>query len=488
MYKFLTIALFVLLSVYSRAQSLKFIVHPDSTMKEPLSGRLYIFTQPDTTRDVGEPDPFTPSPVFYIDVKNWQPGQLQIIDSTAAAWTKLSQVKEGFYKFGALFDINTQERPLQAPGNYFNRRDAVVEVNRKINSEIHLYLNGIFKERVFKESDSVKEVKLRSKLLSAFHKKDIFMKTAVVLPAGYSENSTKEYSLVCVIPGWGGTHYDATQPYPAQRYGFRMGKDKIYLYLNPDTHDPFGLHAFVDSRVNGPWGKALVEELIPYITKNYRVKKDPSQHFLVGQSTGGYGVLWLQLNYPKAFGGCWAVSPDPVDFSDFTSVDIYEPNANMYYNTKDAERPFFIWEGKPVSTLKAFIQFETFMGDGGQIQAFEAEFGKPGKDGRPLLLFDRQTGAINAEVAESFKPYDMGLYIQQNWKKIGKDLRGKVHIYAGADDNFFLDRAVLRLKEKAQSVNADVVAELIPDANHFSIWSPAFTKRVQAEIDQLVKE
>jgi S-formylglutathione hydrolase FrmB len=489
MQRICSIAVFIFLSVFSQAQSLKFVVHLDTAVHQTVSGRLYIFSQTDTSQKVGEPDPFGPTPAFYIDVQNWKQDEVKVIDSTAQAFpVKMNELKPGFYRFGSLLDINTEERNLKSAGNLFNRKDIITQVAKDNNGEVHIYLNGVFKGRQFNGNDSVQQLNYKSALLSAFRKKDIFLKAAVVLPHNYTTDVTKEYPVVFIIPGWGGTHYDATSPFPAQRYGFNMGKEKIFVYLDPDTQTPFGLHAFVDSRVNGPWGKALVEEVIPALEKKYRIRKDPSQRFVMGQSTGGYGALWLQLNYPRAFGGCWAVSPDPVDFSDFLSLNIYDPNKNAFYDDSNHLRPFFLWDGKFVSTIKAFCDFETFMGDGGQMQSFEAEFGKPGKDGRPLLIYDRKTGRIDPEIAASWKPYDMGLYIKQNWKKLAKDLEGKVHIYAGAEDNFYLDGAVMRLKEKATKANAAIVAELIPHANHFSIWSPAFTQRVQGEIDQLVKD
>lgn len=333
----------------------------------------------------------------------------------------------------------------------------------------------------------VKEVVLKSRLLSRFRKKDIHIKAGVRLPASYYTAPNQQYPVVFVIPGWGGTHYDLMNQPPVQRYGMDVGKEKIYVYLNPETQSPFGLHAFVDSRVNGPWGKALVEELIPYLEQQYRIVKDPSQRFVMGQSTGGYASLWLQLNYPTAFGGCWSVSPDPVDFSAFLAMNLYEKNLNIYTLPDGSDRPFFLVDGKPLYTTHQMMEQEIVIGDGEQIQAFEAEFGLPDKNGRPRELFNRQTGKVNNAVAKSWEPYDMGLFIQKNWQSLASSLKGKVHIYAGANDNFFLNDAVMALAAKARSVNADVVAELIPNADHWSIWSTEFTKRVQAEIDARIR-
>lgn len=470
------------------AQSLKIYVHLDTSAREPLTGRLYVFSATDMSQSVQDPDPFSPAPTFYMDVKHWKGGSVQVLDSTVPAFpVKLNRLTAGAYKFAAILDIDTAERNnTTTPGNWYSR-DVQVDVKPGNAREVHLYLERRVPERLFRENDSVKQVVMKSRLLSAFHKKDIFIKTAVVLPHGYATSQQTQYPVVFVIPGWGGTHYDALTRGPEKRYGFRTGKDKIYVYLNPETQTPFGLHAFVDSRVNGPWGKALVEELIPYLTEQYRINADPATHFVMGQSSGGYGALWLQLNYPKAFNGCWAVSPDPVDFSNFTGVNIYDKNANMYYDAKNVIRPFFIVNDKAISSIKDFSQFENFLGDGGQMQSFEAEFGLPDEHRRPRLLFNRETGVIDTRIAQSWKQYDMALYLLNNYKRLEKDLAGKVHVYAGAEDNFFLDKAVLLFKEKAQKVNAAATVELIPAANHWSIWTEAFTNRVQQEMDARVR-
>lgn len=486
MNRIITWCLLVLTATVGQAQQFKLYIHLDTAAHQPLTGRLYVFSVTDTARSVQDPDPFRTTPSFYKDVRNWQPGTVQEIDAAAKAYPiPFDQLKPGFYKFAAILDIDTVERNnTTTAGNWYSR-DVQVEV--KPGKEAHIHLARQIPQRSFRERDSIRQVAYRSTLLSKFHKSDRFIKAGVVLPASYARDANRRYPVVFVIPGWGGTHYDVLGPQVAQRYGIGTGKDKIYVYLNPESQTRFGLHAFVDSRVNGPWGKALVEELVPWLTTQYRIHKDPLQHFIIGQSSGGYGALWLQLNYPAAFGGCWAVSPDPVDFSNFTGVNIYEPGVNLYYDKAEKERPFFIVDGQPLGTLKKFVALEDFLGDGGQLQSFEAEFGLPDKQGRPQPLYNRTTGLIDPRVAAAWQPYDLGRFLLTNYRKIAKDLNQKVHVYAGADDNFFLDKAVLLFREKAVRVNAAMAIELFPGATHWTIWNPAFTQRVQREIDQRIK-
>jgi S-formylglutathione hydrolase FrmB len=482
--------LFMLLAgLAAKSQHHTIAVQLDTAAKMPLQGRLYIFTSTDTAKAVRDPDPFNPSPTFLADVSNWKGGETRLLDSNTAAYPiQLNRLKSGWYKFSAVLDIDTEERNnTTAVGNWYSK-DVIVQVKEGNSVAVQLYLSKTIAPRPFKETGQVKSVLLKSKLVSAFRKKDSWIKAAVVLPRSYQQDSTRMYPVVFVIPGWGGTHYDVHNPNNAKRYGFTTGKEKIFVYLNPETNTPFGLHAFVDSRVNGPWGKALVQELIPYLIQNYRVTTNSNHYFIAGQSSGGYGALWLQLNYPAAFGGAWAVSPDPIDFSDFLSVNLYTKKANVYYDAEAKERPFFLINGKYQSTIKSFASLEDFLGNGGQMQSFEAEFGLPDtKTGKPRELFNRRTGAINAAVAKSWKPYDLGDYFVTHYAKIAAAIDNKIFVYAGADDNFYLNRPVEIFKQKAAKINAKATVELVPGANHWTVWTETFTAQMHKIMDEKIQ-
>lgn len=470
------------------AQSLTLYVHLDSSFRQSYTGRLYLLSQPDTTRGVTDPDPFNPAPVFYKDVKAWNASQVQRADDQVSGYpVAWNQLKAGWYKFAAILDINTEERvSTSTAGNLYSPHEVVVQVKPGTATEGHIYITNTFPPRTFKETNTVRLLDMPSKLLSEFHHKEVRVKAAVVLPDSYASNPDKIYPVVYIIPGWGGTHFDALQPRALDRYAVGQGKEKIYVYLNPETQTRWGLHAFVDSRVNGPWGKALVTEVADTLYARYRISHDRSQHFVTGQSSGGYGSLWLQLNYPEAFGGCWAVSPDPVDFSSYLGVNIYNKKANMYTDTDGKERGFFIVDGKPLATIRQFMQFEHFMGDGGQQQSFEAEFGLSDASGRPLPLVDVATGRVNQAVVNSWRPYDLGRFVEKQWKKKARQLNGKVNVFAGSDDNFLLQHPVSVFAAKAVKVKAVLRAELVPGANHWSIWSPAFAQQMQQWFDQRI--
>ena len=94
----------------------------------------------------------------------------------------------------------------------------------------------------------------------------------------------------------------------------------VHVFL--DASFTTGHHVFADSVNNGPWGRALTEEFIPHLEKQFRLIPKTSARFLTGHSSGGWSTMWLEVNYPDVFGGTWSTSPDPVDLHSFTGIDV----------------------------------------------------------------------------------------------------------------------------------------------------------------------
>ncbi|WP_410221296.1 alpha/beta hydrolase [Pedobacter sp.] len=476
--------LFSFLALYAQAQN-KIQVKLADDLKGPYSGRLMVYIQADTSKPFGQVQ--EDAPAFALTVKNWKAGEIQTLDQKAFSYLKpLDSLKKAYYKMVAILDTNTKERGNNAPGNLYTRKEVVALLDGGTTAAPVLTLSNVFPERKFNQSDLIKEIVFKSTLLTKFRGEPIFMKAGVVLPPSYQNNPHKKYPVVYIIPGWGGTHHNAYNKGQQQIYGIGKGEEKIYVFLNPETQTPYGLHAFVDSRVNGSWGTALVTEFIPYLESQFNMSKLPEHRLITGQSSGGYGVIWLALHFPDKFGGCWATSPDPLDFSNFTGVNIYKDD-NYFYDAQKKEREIFIINGKATSTLKKMAEKEQLEGDGGQGQSFEAEFGVPGKDGRPQELFNPLTGKINKAIANSWKPYDLALYVQQNWSKIKKEASNKIRIYAGENDNFLLQNSVTAFRDKIKSVNASIQIEIVKNADHFSTRS-AVADVIQKEMDELIQQ
>src|SRR5262249_41422962 len=153
------------------------------------------------------------------------------------------------------------------------------------------------------------------------------------------------YPVVYEVPGFGGTHTMAAQA--AKRNATEVaGVEMLYVVLDPSCR--LGHHVFADSENNGPCGRALVEELIPFIERESRGLGEPAPRFLTAHPSGGWSSLWLQITYPDFFGGTWSTAPDPVDFRDFQRIDLYRPGTNLFVDEAGKLRPIARKAGQPV--------------------------------------------------------------------------------------------------------------------------------------------
>lgn len=196
-----------------------------------------------------------------------------------------------------------------------------------------------------------------------------------------------------------------------------------------------------------------------------------SGRFLQGHSSGGWATLQLQVNYPRIFGGTWSTSPDPSDFRDFTGVDLYAPNANMYKRADGTPYSLVRDHAKVTATVEEFAHNEQVLGTyGGQFASFEWVFSPRGNDGQPLRMFDRDTGDIDPVVVAYWRDhYDLAHIVQSTWNKRGPDLRGKIHVFVGTADTFYLDGAAHRFDAVLKGLNANAHFTYIEDRTHFDL-------------------
>jgi S-formylglutathione hydrolase FrmB len=305
------------------------------------------------------------------------------------------------------------------------------------------------------------------------------LRAGVVLPKSFATEPAKRYPVIYEIPGFSGTHRMA-HAVAARNPTEVAGVEMLYVVLDPSCR--LGHHVFADSDNNGPVGKALVEELIPHLERQFRAQGQPGARFLTGHSSGGWSSLWLQVTYPVFFGGTWSTAPDPVDFRDFQKVNIYEPGVNLFTDEQGQARPLGRRGKQVVLRYKPFSDMEVVMGRGGQLFSFEAVFSPKGADGKPRPLWDRSTGKVDPEVAKSWERYDIRLVLERNWKSLGPKLRGKLRVYMGDMDNFYLDGATVLLKQALKNLGSDAVVELFPGRDHGNLLDPTLRRRVAQEM------
>ncbi len=224
------------------------------------------------------------------------------------------------------------------------------------------------------------------------------------------------------------------------------------ILIHLDGAGPLGDPYQIDSDNHGPYGAAITQELVPFVEAKFRGIGQGYARVLDGGSTGGWVALALQVFYPDFFNGAWAFCPDSVDFRSFQLVNIYE-DTNAYTNRHGFERPAaHDVSGEVRYTMRHECQLENVLGrgdswalSGGQWGAWNATYGPRGALGQPIPLWDPRTGLIDRAAVASWKRYDLRRVLEERWLQIGPRLQGKLHIWVGEADDYFLNNAVHRL-------------------------------------------
>ena len=498
---FIVLFLFTLIS-FTQTISIKL---PDSLSKKPLDGRLlFIFSK----NSYGEPrsqinDALTTQQIFGTDIEGWQPNTTKMISQNAFGYPieKISDIPAGEYNVQAVFHIyetfhrkdgHIVKLPMdrgegqhwnQAPGNLYS-----APMKIKFNPKAKILHNIVLTKIIppIKEPEDTKyirHIRIQSKRLTEFWGRPMFLGAHILLPEGWETHPNVKYPLAIFhghfpadFGGWRTTPPDENlKPDTSARFNNLVGYNKIVqqeaynfyklwtganfprvIAIEIQHANPFYDDSYAVNSANvGPYGDAITYELIPEIEKRFRGIGQGWARFMYGGSTGGWEVLAAQVFYPDEYNGCFAACPDPIDFRHYTSFNIYE-DKNAYYREgpfRKVLRPGHRnYLGHVSTTVKDMNYRELALGtknrSGDQWDIWEAVYSPVGKDGYPERIFDKYTGEINKQVAAYWKEnYDLVHIINRDWAKIGNKLAGKLHIYVGDMDNYYLNNAVYTAEE-----------------------------------------
>jgi hypothetical protein len=507
--KFILLCLLTIAGFCSQSQTFSVTV-TKNLHTGALDGRLLLLLSKDGTR---EPrfqisDAANTQMVFGVDAENWQPNSNQLVSVNAFGYPieKLRDVPAGDYYVQALlhkyetFNLqtgHTVKLPMDrgegqhwniAPGNLYSK-PIKIHFNPASANEIQLELSQVIAPiKQPEDSKYIKHIKIESKLLSKFWGRPMFIGAHILIPEGFNEHPNVKYP-VAIFHG----HF------PDDISGFRITPPDENL--KPDTSDRFHITGYnkivqqeaydfyklwtgknfprvlvveiqhptpyyddsyaVNSESQGPWGDAITYELIPEIEKQFRGIGQGWARFMYGGSTGGWEALAVQVFYPDEYNGCYAACPDPIDFHHYTTIDIYN-DKNAYYvesDFKKTPRPGHRdYLGHVSAMVKDMNQRELALGSrsrsGDQFDIWEAVYSPMGKDGYPKRIYDKSTGAIDTSVAAYWREhYDLTHIIQRDWQKIGAKLQGKMHIYVGDMDNYYLNNAVYNAEDMIKKLS-----------------------------------
>ena len=443
--------------------------------------------------------------IFGIDVESWKSGETQIFDSNVYGYPikSIGNLKEGEYYVQAFlhkyetFNLSTGYKVKlpkdQGEGQKWNispknlySTPKKVKISKSGTIKLSLE-NEISPIEPIKDSKYIKHVKIKSEMLSKFWGRDMFLQANVLVPHNFNKNSKVKYPLMIFHGHFPNTFRGfRTEPPAAPKkdtiYNSRFGitgykyiqeKEAYDLYKNWISDDfprfiaieiqhqnPYYDDSYAVNSANlGPYGDAITYELIPHVENLFNGVGEGWGRFLYGGSTGGWEALAVQVFYPSEYNGCFAACPDPIDFRAFTVVNIYE-DENAYYHKSDHKKTLRagMRDGKGIikSHLIDMNHREMVLGSkgrsGDQWDIWQAVFSPAGDDGYPKPIWDKKTGKIDKYVAEYWKEnYDLSYILERDWNKIGNDLIGKLHIYCGDMDNYYLNNAVVLTEEFLES-------------------------------------
>jgi S-formylglutathione hydrolase FrmB len=438
-------------------------IGPALVAEPPESGRIVVVLSRRPANDlrgrIGRTG-MNADPIFGMDGVELTADKTATIDARSSAFpvASLADLPAGDYTAQAVFMTNRDLNLVRAPGNLYSQPTPVRLGPNEAPRELVLSQREP-PERMPADTDRVKYLKFPSKLLSDFHGRPMYYRAAVVLPSSFAAEPQRRYPLRVHIGGYGAR-------FTAARNFVRAGGPQV-LTLVLDGAGPYGDPYQVNSANNGPYGDALTQELIPHVEKTCRAIGQPHARFTDGASTGGWVSLALQIFYPDYFGGCWSQCPDPLDFRAYELINIYS-DANAYVNARGFERPAMRnINGDTVYTVRHECQVENVLGRGDRWHlggkdwcAWNATFGPRGNDGLPKPLWDPKTGIIDRSVTKHWEKYDLRLVVERNWPALAPKLDGKIRIWVGDADEYFLNNAVHLFKEMTTKLSPPFVGRI----------------------------
>jgi hypothetical protein len=484
----------------AQAQGLRFDVSiPRIVSAEPVTGRLLVVLAKRETPEPRTTIGLTGPMILGVDVAQLPAGKVVTVDATAQSYPlpSLNDLPPGDYFVQATLIRYSQVRRADGhtlwvptehrrhpfhllPGNLYSKTQKLhLDANAPAPARIEL-TETIAPLEEPKDTEWLRHVRIKSKLLSEFWGTPIYLRATALLPRDYDQHPKSKYPTLYA------QSQERTKPYyfdpdpashEADLRSARAGNVQTghefyqswksdgfprFVVIVMEQSSPFFLEAYsVDSANNGPYGRALTEELIPYLEKQFRLIPQGYARIVQGASTGGWESLALQLKYPDYFGGAWIFNPDPIDFTHYQLMNIYkDENAFSVPNSvfSAAERPMRrTVEGQVTHTFREVARLEAVLGSKGrsgfQFDAWQSVHGPVGADGYPAMLFDKRSGVIDKQVAQYYRDngYDLSDYTRRNWPTLGPKLVGKLNFFSGEMDNFYLNLAVYDFQAMLQA-------------------------------------
>jgi len=463
-----------------------FRVQAAASLPGRVSGRLLIFVKAGSGDKAISNNEMRPTETWICarEVRDLTPGTSVEVDADEIAFPKpFSELPAGTYEAQAVLDANHDYNYHgRTASDWVSPVVAIADWKPGAGSEPELVLDehaptsprqaAFEKMKASVTADEAQLEEHESPLLTRFWGHPVSLRAWVILPPGYAANGAETFPTVYWTHGFGGDIDGALGTGMRIYQRMKAGSMPPMIWVMLDESCAEGTHEFADSVNDGPWGAALTTEFIPYLETKYRMDARRDSRFLNGHSSGGWATLQLEIDYPKIFGGTWSTSPDPSDFHDFTGVDLYAPHANVYRRADGSPYPLVRDKGQVLATFEQFTHIEDVMGPyGGQMASFDWVFSPKGASGAPEQMFDHATGDVDPEVVAYWRAhYDLAHIVETHWVERGAELKGRIHLYVGTADTFYLDGAAHKLDAVLTRLGADQHFTFIPDRTHMDLY------------------
>jgi hypothetical protein len=500
--KHVTLALLLFIPVAVTAQSFS-VTFSRELGAQPLDGRLLLVLSTDPSNEPRNQIDDTPRSqmVFGLTVDGWQVGQPAVVDANAWGYPvrSLKNVPPGEYTMqvvlnkyetfhrsdGKTIKLHMDQGEGQhwniSPGNLFSKPTKITI--KPDSTPISVALTEVIPPiPVQADTKYIRHIRIQSAALTKFWGRPMFVSAIVLVPEGFDDHPNARFPLIIFHDHFVGEfdNFRTTPPDPnlkpdySQRFhlaGYnRIQEEEAYEFyqqwIAPDfprvlivkiQHaNPFYDDSYAVNSANvGPYGDAIENELVPAIEKQFRGIGLGWARFVYGGSTGGWESLAVQVFYPDHYNGAFAACPDPIDFHEFTNINLYEDKNAFFLEGAHKRVPqpaMRDYLGRTLITTEDNNAYELALGDHGrsgeQFDIWQAVYGPVGEDGYPQSIFDKVTGEIDHKVAEYWRQhYDLEAILERDWATLGPQLEGKIHIYVGSDDTYFLNDAVYRMED-----------------------------------------
>ena len=479
------------------------VTFPQSLSSQPVDGRLLLLLSTDPKAEPRFQIDDTPRSqlVFGVTVDGWRAGQGVTVDGSAQGYPigSLKDVPPGEYVVQAVLnkyetfhrsdgktvklhpDMGEGQHWNISPGNLYSKPQKVT-IGPNVGPVKVELAEVIPPIKPPQDTKYIRHIRIQSEVLTKFWGRPMFIGAAILVPEGFDEHLNARFPLIIFhdhfvddFDGFRTTPPDANlKPDYSERFhlaGYnRIEQEEAYKFYQQWTSatlprvlivkiqhaNPYYDDSYAVNSANvGPYGDAIENELIPAIEKQFRGIGQGWARFVYGGSTGGWESLAVQVLYPDHYNGAFAACPDPIDFHAFTNINLYE-DKNAFFlegaHKRVAQPAMRDYLGHTFITTQEINQYELALGDHGrsgeQFDIWQAVYSPVGEDGFPKPIFDKQTGVIDHSVADYWKQhYDLQAILERDWKKLGPKLEGKIHIYVGSDDTYFLNDAVYRMED-----------------------------------------